>query len=66
MKKTVSERIIVGITGASGAVYGVRTLELLKEKGFETHVIISEAGKHVIELRLQARLRPVVSRRWCF
>jgi len=50
MKKTVSERIIVGITGASGAIYGVRSLQLLKEKGCETHLIISEAGRPVIEL----------------
>ena len=45
MKKTVSERIIVGITGASGAIYGVRSLQLLKEKGFETHLIISRGGQ---------------------
>jgi 4-hydroxy-3-polyprenylbenzoate decarboxylase len=61
MKKTVSERIIVGITGASGAVYGVRTLELLKEKGFETHVIISEAGKHVIELETDYKVGDVAA-----
>ena len=33
MKKTVSERIIVGITGASGALYGVRSLRLLRGEG---------------------------------
>lgn len=38
--------LIVGITGASGAVYGIRLLELLSSrKGIETHLIISEAGE---------------------
>lgn len=38
-------RMIVAITGASGAVYGVRALEMLREiKGVETHLIVSNAG----------------------
>ena len=59
MKKTVSERVIVGITGASGALYGVRSLRLLREKGFETHLIISEAGKQVIEMETDYEVREV-------
>jgi 4-hydroxy-3-polyprenylbenzoate decarboxylase len=46
----MSGRIIVGLSGASGVIYGVRILSLLKEKGFETHLIISEAGKRNIEI----------------
>lgn len=38
-------RMIVAITGASGACYGVRALEMLREmEGVETHLIISNAG----------------------
>lgn len=37
-------RIIVGISGASGAVYGVRLLELLRALDVETHLIVSRAG----------------------
>jgi 4-hydroxy-3-polyprenylbenzoate decarboxylase len=37
--------IIVGISGASGAVYGVRLLELLKGAEIETHLIMSRAAK---------------------
>jgi len=59
MKKTVSERIIVGITGASGVLYGVRSLELLREKGFETHLIVSPAGKQVVELETDYKVRDV-------
>ena len=46
----MSGRIIVGLAGASGVIYGVRILSLLKEKGVETHLIISEAGKRNIEI----------------
>jgi len=41
----MKKRIIVGISGASGVIYGVTLLRLLKEKGIETHLIISEAGE---------------------
>ncbi|MFC3110594.1 UbiX family flavin prenyltransferase [Undibacterium arcticum] len=39
------QRLIVAITGASGAIYGVRLLQVLHElPGIETHLMISEAG----------------------
>jgi 4-hydroxy-3-polyprenylbenzoate decarboxylase len=41
----MKKRLIVGIAGASGVIYGVRMLEVLKNRGIETHLIISEAGK---------------------
>ncbi|MBU4605773.1 MAG: aromatic acid decarboxylase, partial [Proteobacteria bacterium] len=37
--------IIVGITGASGVIYGVRLLEVLRELGRETHLIMSDAAR---------------------
>lgn len=38
-------RLIIGITGASGVIYGIRLLEVLSSvKEVETHLIISEAG----------------------
>lgn len=37
-------RIVVAISGASGAIYGVRLLQLLRELGVETHLTVSEAG----------------------
>jgi len=43
--KSSKPRIIVGITGASGAVYGIRLLELLKSSGVETHLIMSRAAQ---------------------
>lgn len=37
-------RLIVGITGATGIVYGVRLLELLRELEIETHLVVSRAA----------------------
>lgn len=37
-------RVVVGISGASGAIYGVRTLEALKELDIESHLVVSRAG----------------------
>ena len=39
-----SQRVIVGITGATGAVYAVRLLQRLKAQGAETHLVVSPAG----------------------
>lgn len=38
-------RMIVGITGATGIVYGVRLLEALKALGIETHLVVTKAGE---------------------
>ena len=38
------ERIVVGVTGATGAVYAVRLLQRLKALGRETHLIVTPAG----------------------
>ncbi|MGD9042233.1 MAG: UbiX family flavin prenyltransferase [Desulfobacterales bacterium] len=46
----MAKRIVVGISGASGVTYGVRMLELLRETEFETHLIISKAGRLNIEI----------------
>ena len=40
----MTARIIVGITGATGAVYALRLLERLKAAGAETHLVVSPAG----------------------
>ena len=49
------KRLVLGITGATGAVYGVRLLQVLRDRpDWETHLIISSAGlinlKHELEM----------------
>lgn len=46
----MTKRIVVGITGASGVIYGIRMLEHLKELSIETHLVISESGRRNIEI----------------
>jgi 4-hydroxy-3-polyprenylbenzoate decarboxylase len=41
----MKERIIIGMTGASGVIYGIEILRELKKKDIEVHLIISESGK---------------------
>jgi 4-hydroxy-3-polyprenylbenzoate decarboxylase len=44
------QRIIVGISGASGAIYGIRALEILRTLGVETHLVLSpSAGRTITE-----------------
>lgn len=48
MAETRKKRMIVALTGASGVVYGVRMLELLKEQGIETHLVTSKAAERTL------------------
>lgn len=41
-------RIVVGISGASGAVYGIRMLQALKALGVESHLVVSKAAEMTI------------------
>jgi 4-hydroxy-3-polyprenylbenzoate decarboxylase len=43
-----TKRIIVGITGASGAVYGLTALKALKAAGVETHLVVSRSAQITI------------------
>ena len=44
MSSAPRRRLVVGITGASGAVYGVRLLERARELELETHLIVTPSG----------------------
>ena len=44
MTAATAPRVVVGITGATGAVYAVRLLARLKSVGVETHLVLSPAG----------------------
>ena len=53
---TQKQRIIVGISGASGIVYGVRMLEVLRAAGVETHLVVSKAAE--MTLGYESDLKP--------
>lgn len=43
--KTVDrQRLVVGVTGASGVIYGLRTLDALRELGIESHLVVSKSA----------------------
>jgi 4-hydroxy-3-polyprenylbenzoate decarboxylase len=48
MTAKTPRRLVVGISGASGAIYGVRLLELLKKTDIETHLIMSKSAEMTI------------------
>jgi len=41
-------KIIVGISGGSCAIYGVALLQVLKQLGIESHLVVSTMGEHVV------------------
>jgi 4-hydroxy-3-polyprenylbenzoate decarboxylase len=41
--------LVVGISGATGAIYGIEALKVLKGLGYETHLIISHVAEQIIE-----------------
>ncbi|MEM2139922.1 MAG: UbiX family flavin prenyltransferase [Nitrososphaera sp.] len=43
-------KLVIAITGASGVIYGLRALEVLKRLGIETHLILSEWGEKTIKI----------------
>jgi 4-hydroxy-3-polyprenylbenzoate decarboxylase len=55
------KKLIVGITGASGVIYGVRTLEVLSQLGVETHLIITQAGLKNLEIETRYTLKHLQS-----
>ena len=54
-------KLIIGITGSTGAIYGVRMLEVLKKLNVETHLIISEWGAKCISMETEFSLDYVKS-----
>src|SRR5712692_8597438 len=55
-------RLVVGISGSTGAIYGVRLLEVLRSSPeVETHVVISEPAKQTIEFETGYRAQDVLA-----
>lgn len=59
------KKIVVGISGASGAIYGIRTLEVLNRLGIESHVIISNAAEKTIHYETDYTVEQVMNLATC-
>src|SRR2546429_8786949 len=59
-ERSERRRLIVGISGASGVIYGARLLELLRPLPVETHLVISRAAE--VTLALETDLKPAMVR----
>ncbi len=46
---TQKPRLVVGITGASGSIYGLRTLDACRDLGLESHLVLSRAGAMTLQ-----------------
>jgi 4-hydroxy-3-polyprenylbenzoate decarboxylase len=51
------KRIIVGISGASGAIYGIRALEMLRDVDVETHVVVSRSAELTLRDELDLNIK---------
>ena len=57
--RATPKRLIVGISGASGIIYGVRILEVLKNSGIETHLVMSDSAKITLASELDISLKEI-------
>lgn len=62
MPEPARKRLAVGITGASGSIYGIRLLEELRSNpGIETHLVISPSGKRTVAAETDRSVKDVES-----
>ena len=54
-------RLVVGITGSTGVIYGIRLLEILKKLNIETHLILSEWASKCISMETEYTVDYVMS-----
>ena len=53
------KRLVVGITGATGAIYGIRLLEFLSKSDVETHLIVSRSAEKTLRMETSWTLEQV-------
>lgn len=57
--KKKNNRLIIGISGASGIAFGVRIMELLKPTDIETHLVMSASAEMTLALEMDKKLADV-------
>jgi flavin prenyltransferase len=63
---SIPKRLIVGMSGATGAIYGVRLLQALQDAAIETHLIVSKWGARTLAHETPYKLDQVQSMASCF
>jgi flavin prenyltransferase len=58
-KSQSARRLVVGISGASGAIYGVRMLEMLREIDIETHLVMSRSAEMTLTYETDFKAKDV-------
>lgn len=59
IRPPAQRRLVVGITGASGVIYGIRLLEALQQSGIESHLVLSRAAEMTIAYETQYSIKDV-------
>ena len=59
LPSTPRRRMIVGISGATGIIYGLRLLEMLRELDIETHLVMTKAGERTLAYETNLKVREV-------
>jgi len=54
-------KLVIGITGSTGVIYGIRLLEVLKEKKIQTHLILTEWAQKCIGMETDYKIEHVKS-----
>ncbi len=55
------KRLVIAISGATGAIYGIRLLEVLSKSDVETHLVITEAAEKIILMETDWKVEEVKS-----
>jgi 4-hydroxy-3-polyprenylbenzoate decarboxylase len=61
-ERLAKDRLIVGISGASGVVYGIRLLDALAALGVESHLVVSKAAELTIALETDLKPKAVAAK----
>jgi 4-hydroxy-3-polyprenylbenzoate decarboxylase len=60
--EAVPPRLVIGISGASGVIYGIRLLDACKDLGIESHLVVSKAAQLTIGLETDVPLKAVLAK----
>jgi 4-hydroxy-3-polyprenylbenzoate decarboxylase len=61
-ERLAKERVVVGISGASGVAYGIRLLDALAELGAESHLVVSKPAEMTIALETGLKPKAVTAK----